>query len=112
MREHDGSRKKVAHAPEAAAAAEQEEDDEDEEKEIDMNNIIAEIKEITETRRKDKQKARANGLRIEKKARMRPRPFCCACEERPGVNRDGTCACGHSRCSECMLLECIMGANH
>lgn len=67
-----------------------------------MSDMVAEIKGIANARHKNEQKARDDGLRVKKKARMRPRPFCCA---RPGVNHDGMCACGHNRCPECMILE-------
>ena len=102
IREDEESRKKVAHVPEGAA---REEEGKEGEEEIDMSDIMAEIKEIAEARRKDQQRARDYGMRVEKKARMRPRPLCCACGKQPGVKSDGTCACGHSRCPECMILE-------
>ena len=89
MREDDGSREKIAHTPKAAAAKEKGK----EEEKIDMSDMMAEIKEIAEVRRKDVQKAKDDGLRVVKKARLRP--LCCACEERPGVNRNGTCAYEH-----------------
>lgn len=91
MREDDESRKKVAHEPE--------------EEMIDMSDMMAEIKGIAEARRRTEKQARDDGMRVEKKARMRPRPRCCACGEQPGVKRDGTCSCGHSRCPECIILE-------
>lgn len=102
IREDEESRKKVAHVPEGAAG---EEEGKEGEEEIDMNDIMAEIEAIAEARRKDEQRARDDGMRVEKKARIRPRPLCCACGKQPGVKSDGTCACGHSRCPECMILE-------
>lgn len=85
--------------PEGAAA---EEEGKEGEEGIDMSNIMAEIKEIM---RRKEERARDDGMRVEKEARMRPRPLCCACGKRPGVERDGTCACGHSRCPECIIME-------
>ena len=98
IREDEESRKKIVHVPEGAAGREGEE-------EIDMSDIMAEIKEIGQARRTDEQRARDDGMRVEKQARMRPRPLCCACGKQPGLKSDGTCACGHSRCPECMILE-------
>ncbi|KAL9124451.1 MAG: hypothetical protein Q9217_006214 [Psora testacea] len=74
IREDEESRKKVANVPEGAAG---EEEGKEGEEEIDMSDIMAEIKEIAEARRKDEQRSRDNGMRVEKKARMRPRPLCC-----------------------------------
>ena len=97
MREDDECRKKVAHEPE--------EEEEEEEEMIDMSNMMAEIKEIAEARRKTEKQARDDGMRVEKKARMRPRPHCCACGKQPGVKHNGTCSCGHSRCPEYIILK-------
>ena len=59
---------------------------------------------MKEARHRNDEKARDDGMKVEKKVRMRPRPPCSACGKRRGVERDGTCACGHSRCPECMIL--------
>ena len=91
VRESGQSRKKVADAPQG--------------REIDIGDMMAEIKEVAEARRRAEKQARDDGMRVDKKARMRPRPPCCACGERPGVKRDGTCACGHIRCPLCLILK-------
>lgn len=91
VKESGQSRKKVAFTPQ--------------EKEIDMGDTMAEIKEIAEARRKTEKQARDDGMRVDKKARMRPRPLYCTCEGRPGVKRDGTRACGHIRCPQCLILR-------
>ena len=62
MREDDEGRKKVAHGPEEKG-----------EEEIDMSDMMAEIKRIAEEKRKNEQKARDDGLRVEKNARIRAR---------------------------------------
>ena len=61
MREDDESRKKIIH--------------ELEEENIDMSDMMAEIKEIADARRKTEKQAREDGMRVEKKARMRSRPL-------------------------------------
>ena len=75
------------------------------ETEIDMSNLKAVVKEIRRETCKDKNMPRDDGIRVKKKARMRPRPLCCAYRKRPGVKSDRTCACRHIRCSEYMILE-------
>lgn len=93
MREDDKTRKKVAYEPE------------EQEEITGISDMMAEIKEIAEARRRTKKQARDDRMRVEKKTRMRPRPHCCACRKQPVVKHDGTCFCGHSRCPECMILK-------
>lgn len=105
MNEVNKSRKKIAHASntaikEAVVAAAS-----NEEKEIDLSEMMTEIKRIAEARRKNEQKARENELRVEKKSRIRQRSRCCACKEVAEVNSDAICACEHSRCALCLWLN-------
>lgn len=101
IREDGDVRKQVANTREKQETEEQEGKGE----ELDVGDLIVEIKEIQMARRTTERQKIDNGMRTEKKARMIPRPHCCACGERPGVKSDGTCACGHMRCPECMILE-------
>lgn len=90
MIENEESRKKVAQNPE-----------EETEKEENIHDLMAMIENITEERRISENQARNEGRRVQKEARSRPRPPCCACGGHIGVKHDGTCYCGHSRCPEC-----------
>ena len=92
IREEDGSRKK--HAPG------------DKGEEIgDMTEIMkTKIRGIMKAKEMHEQKARENGLRVEKKARTRPRSVCCRCEEMTGVNGNEEClGCGHWKCPVCII---------
>ena len=91
VKESKKSRKKVTDAPE--------------EEEMDMSDMIAEIKKIKEARTETN--ARENGKRVEKRPRMIRRVRCCACEKKAGVKYNGTCCsyCEHTRCPECMVQE-------
>lgn len=52
----------------------------------------------------DEQKARDNGLRVEKKARTRPRCVYCGCGKMTGVNHKAECLdCGHWHCPVCII---------
>ena len=65
------------------------EEQEEREKQVDMSDMLfVKIKEIQESRRRVERQKTDNGMRLEKKARMRPRPHCCACGERSGVKPD------------------------
>ena len=90
VRESEESRKKVT-----------------EEKEMDMSDMIAEIKNIKEARGRTETNARENGKRVKKRPRMIRRVRCCACEKKAGVKYNGTCCsyCEHTRCPECMVQE-------
>lgn len=74
---------------------------------IEMRDMLAVMTEMIEERRKNEKRARDGGMRVEKQVRVRPRPYCCACKGRPGVKVDGMCACGHSRCPECIVLDSL-----
>ena len=92
IREEDESRKK--HAP----------GDEGEEIGDMTEMMMTEIRGKMKAKDMNEQKARDNGLRVEKKARTGPRSVCCRCKKITGVNRDGECLeCGHRRCPECII---------
>lgn len=55
----------------------------------ETSDILTDIKHIATTRRGIEDQARTNGMRVQKDARVRPRPFCCTCRGQPGVKRDG-----------------------
>ena len=90
IREEDGSRKKFAHAPGGKG---EETGEMTEMKMAEMRGIV-----------KARQMARDDGLRVEKKTRVRPRSDCCACKEISGVNQNAEClVCGHRHCPECII---------
>ena len=86
IREEDGSRKK--HAPGNKG------------EEIgDITKMITELRGKIKAKDMNEQKARDNGLRVEKKAQMRPRSICCRCETITGDNHNRErLECGHSHC--------------
>ena len=94
IREEDGSQKKVAHAPGGKG-----------EETGDITKMMTtKIRSIIEARYMDEQKARDDGLRVEKKTRMRPQFVCYVCEEISGVNHNTEClVCGHCHCPECII---------
>lgn len=92
IREEDGSRKR--HAP----------GDKGEEIGDITEMMTTEIRGILKAKIMDEQKARDNGLRVEKKARTRPRSVCCRCGKMTGVNHKAECLeCGHSHCPVCII---------
>ena len=94
IREEHGSRKKVAHATGKKG----------EETGDIIEMVKTKMREFMEAKHMDKQKARDNGSRVEKKARMRPRSFCCVCKGISAVNHNGECLdCGHQHCPECII---------
>ena len=63
---------------------------------MDMSDMMAEIKEIADARRRTEKYAREDGRRVEKKPRM----------IKARVKYDGTCSyCEHTRCPTCLVLE-------
>ena len=56
---------------------------------------MAKIKEIVEVRHRTKKQAKDNRIRVDKKARIKPRPPYYTYRERPGVKRNGTYTYGY-----------------
>ncbi len=92
IRENEESRKKVAHAPEEKG----------EEEEIDMSDMMVEIKEIKVARQRTEEQAREAGRRVEKKTRLKIRRQCCGCGEMAVVKSDGETNCCKHICVTCL----------
>lgn len=97
MKEALESRKKVVHIP-------GERREENGEEMTNISKMTVGIKEFMKAKHMDEQKARDDGLRVEKETRKRLRFFCCACEKLSKVNHNRECsACEHHRCPECIV---------
>jgi hypothetical protein len=104
MREDNESRKKVANAPselEISGGPRKIEVDEEASGVGDMNNIMAEIMELSNAKLEAEGRARNDGKRVEKEKRMKIRRQCCTCEEMAAVNSDGKTSCCHHFCATC-----------
>lgn len=75
-----------------------------------MYHAMTKVKEVIKARRRAEEQAKEDGRRVERKPRMKVRRLCCACGEKEVVRSDGTYACGHMRCAECLESESISNA--
>lgn len=72
------------------------------EKEMDMSDIMAEIKDISKARLKVEKRAREDGRRVEKRPRLKIRRRCCPCGEMAVVKPDGETICCKHLCLSCL----------
>jgi len=71
------------------------------EKEMDMSEMMAEIKENSKARLKAEKQAIEDGRRVEKKPRVIIRRQCCGCGEMSGLTSDGETRCCKHICATC-----------